>query len=232
MVNFFNNLRDLTFASIALRMLLSVVCGGLVGLEREYKRRSAGFRTHILICLGASMTTLTGQYLGLYMHYYTDMARLGSQVIAGIGFIGAGTIITTQQHQVKGLTTAAGLWVSAIIGLAFGAGFFEGGLITTVLVLIAEIYLSHLEFWIRANAPDITLFIQYDNASTFNKIIQYLHEHDLSVLNTEITRQESPEGEESKMCAILSVALNRANPVSRVVHEINQITGVGSVEEL
>ena len=93
--------------------LLAVVCGGLIGLEREYKRRPAGFRTHILICLGAAMTTLTSQFLYLNLHYYTDMARLGAQVVAGIGFIGAGAIIVTRRRRVKGLTTAAGLWAGS-----------------------------------------------------------------------------------------------------------------------
>ena len=87
MLHFLDPFRDFTLASVALRMLLTVLCGGLIGIERAFKRRSAGFRTHILICLGAAMTTMTSLYLVLVMHYYTDLARLGAQVIAGIGFI-------------------------------------------------------------------------------------------------------------------------------------------------
>ena len=135
MIQLFDSLRMMTFTSIALRMLFAVICGGAVGIEREYKRRPAGFRTHILICMGACMTTLTSQYLYLCMGYFTDMARLGAQVIAGIGFIGAGTIIVTRQQRVKGLTTAAGLWSTAIIGLALGAGFFEISIFATFLIL-------------------------------------------------------------------------------------------------
>lgn len=126
MLTLFDGLRDVTIWSVALRMTLAVVCGGIIGIEREYKRRPAGFRTHILICLGAAMTTLTSQYLYLVLGQYTDMARLGAQVVAGIGFIGAGTIIVTRRQRVKGLTTAAGLWAAAIIGLALGGGFYEG----------------------------------------------------------------------------------------------------------
>ena len=146
MLPIFDGLRDVTLASVTTRMLLAVLCGGLIGIERAYKRRPAGFRTHILICLGAAITTLTSQFLYLNLHYYTDMARLGAQVVAGIGFIGAGTIVVTRQHRVKGLTTAAGLWASAIIGLALGGGFYEGALLTTVLVLVAESFLSRLEY--------------------------------------------------------------------------------------
>ena len=123
MSSIFDGLRDVTVLSITVRMVLAVICGGIIGIEREYKRRPAGFRTHILICLGATMTTLTSQFLYLNMHYYTDMARLGAQVVAGMGFIGAGTIIVTRHQRVKGLTTAAGLWTAAIVGLALGGGF-------------------------------------------------------------------------------------------------------------
>ena len=112
MIEFLNPLRDMNLLSVTVRVLLAVICGGLVGLEREYKRRPAGFRTHILICLGAAMTTLTGQYLVLVMNYNTDMGRLGAQVVAGIGFIGAGCIIVTRRRRVKGLTTAAGMWTT------------------------------------------------------------------------------------------------------------------------
>ena len=106
MLPIFDGVRDVTMLSTTLRMLLAVVCGGLIGLEREYKRRPAGFRTHILICLGAAMTTLTSQFLYLNMHYYTDMARLGAQVVAGIGFIGAGAIIVTRRRRVTMMAPA------------------------------------------------------------------------------------------------------------------------------
>ena len=122
MIPIFDGLRDISFLSVGVRLFLTVICGGLVGIERAYKRRPAGMRTHILICLGAAMTTLTSQYLYMVMHYYTDMARLGAQVVAGVGFIGAGTIIVTRRQRVKGLTTAAGLWGVAIIGLTLGGG--------------------------------------------------------------------------------------------------------------
>ena len=144
MSTFFDSLRDINMVSVSVRMLLAVVCGGVIGMEREYKRRPAGFRTHILICLGAAMTTLTSQFLYLNMHDYTDMARLGAQVVAGMGFIGAGTIIVTRRQRVKGLTTAAGLWASAIVGLALGGGFYEGGVFATLLILSAELLFSKL----------------------------------------------------------------------------------------
>ena len=153
-------LRELNFVSVALRLLLSAVIGFSLGMERGRKRRPAGCRTYILICLGAAITTLTSQYLYLNLHYYTDMARLGAQVVAGIGFIGAGTIVVTRQQRVKGLTTAAGLWASAIIGLAIGGGFYEGALLATVLVFFAESFLSRLEYRMLDHVPEINLYME------------------------------------------------------------------------
>lgn len=122
MLHCFDPIRTLSFWAILVRLTLAVICGGVIGAERETKRRPAGFRTHILICLGAAITTLTSQYLLLSLHLFTDVARLGAQVISGIGFIGAGTIIVTRDKRVKGLTTAAGLWAAAIIGLGLRRG--------------------------------------------------------------------------------------------------------------
>jgi putative Mg2+ transporter-C (MgtC) family protein len=211
-------------------MLLAVVCGGVVGMEREYKRRSAGFRTHILICLGAAMTTLTSQFLYLYMHYYTDMARLGAQVVAGMGFIGAGTIIVTHRKQVKGLTTAAGLWTAAIVGLALGAGFYEGGIFATLLILAAEMLFSKLEYRILDNAPEINLYMEYTDKTCLEKVLQLYRELELKVLNMEITRSKGSETHNA--CAIFTLRLNKRCKAEELVNAINAIDGVATVEEL
>ncbi|KAB0577162.1 putative Mg2+ transporter-C (MgtC) family protein [Fusobacterium naviforme] len=226
-------LRDLTTLSICLRMILSVLCGGAVGLEREYKRRSAGFRTHILITLGACVTTLTGQYLSIYMHYFTDMARLGAQVVAGIGFIGAGAIIRTQGNQVRGLTTSAGLWASGIIGLCFGAGFFEGGLITTALILLSEIVFSKLEYWMRDHAPEVTLYIEYKGRSTMELLTKNLQEMAVKLKRIEISRSgETGENGKRNLCAVLTLQLNRDHDTERLLEYISMTDGVVEVEEL
>ncbi|MDO4173969.1 MAG: MgtC/SapB family protein [Eubacteriales bacterium] len=230
MLSIFDGFRDVTLASITLRLILSVVCGGLVGIERAYKRRPAGFRTHILICLGAAMTTLTSQYLYLNMHYYTDMARLGAQVVAGIGFIGAGTIIVTRQQRVKGLTTAAGLWASAIIGLALGGGFYEGGIITTLMILVAELLFSKLEYRVLDHVPEINLYMEYNDKPCLENVLKLYREMDLKILNMEITRSRGSK--KHNACAIFTLRLNRSFPVDRVIKTVSATEGVILVEEL
>ena len=230
MLTLFDGLRDVTIWSVALRMTLAVVCGGIIGIEREYKRRPAGFRTHILICLGAAMTTLTSQYLYLVLGQYTDMARLGAQVVAGIGFIGAGTIIVTRRQRVKGLTTAAGLWAAAIIGLALGGGFYEGGLFATFLILIAELFFSRVEYRMLQNAPEVNLYVEYSDNKTMDTLLQEFREHGLKILNMGIIHSHS--NEEHNACAIFTLRLHKGLDVDHLEQEILATGGVVSVREL
>ncbi|MCD8355797.1 MAG: MgtC/SapB family protein [Clostridia bacterium] len=230
MLVIFDHFRDVTLAAVTLRLVLAVLCGGAVGIERAYKRRPAGFRTHILICLGAAMTTLTSQYLYLNMHYYTDMARLGAQVIAGIGFIGAGTIIVTRREHVKGLTTAAGLWAAAIVGLALGAGFYEGALFTICMILVAELFFSKLEFRILDNAPEINLYMEYTDPHCLDNVLKFYRQRNLKILNLQITRSNGTKTHNA--CAIFTLRLHKNCPVDRLLQDILSTEGVISVEEL
>lgn len=230
MLTIFDGLRDITFLSVIARMALAVVCGGAIGFEREYKRRSAGFRTHILVCLGAAMTTLTNQYLCLYMNYFTDLGRLGAQVVAGIGFIGAGTIIVSRGSRVKGLTTAAGLWTAAIIGLALGFGFCEGALLTTAAVLLAELVFSRWEFRVLDTAPEVNLYLEYTDKDGLEHVLRLFREHEIKVLDMEITR--SAGGGHHNACVLFSLRLNRLMRADALLLALKAAEGVISVEEL
>ena len=229
MLPIFDSLRELNLISVALRIFLAIICGGIIGIEREFKRRPAGFRTHILICMGAAITTLTSQYLYLYMNYYTDMARLGAQVIAGIGFIGAGTIIVTRRKRVKGLTTAAGLWTSAIVGLALGMGFYEAGIFASLLTFIAEAIFSKLEDKLLNKSREINLFTEYTEKPCLENMLKIYREANIKVLNMELTR--SPEADKNA-CAIFSLRLNNQITADTLIEKINSTDGVLSVEEL
>ncbi len=227
---FLDNIRDLNAFSVLIRLLLAVLCGGLVGLERERKHRPAGFRTHILICLGASITTLTSQYLFLVRSQFTDIARLGAQVIAGIGFIGAGTIIVTQHRRVKGLTTAAGLWASAAIGLCIGAGFYEGGLAATVLILMVELVFSKLEYRIMDNAREVNILVEYENIAVLNQALKYMKEVDLRIISMEVIKADgNPNG---KNCVNIHLLIHRKLRIRDMIADIAQIPGIDTVERL
>lgn len=228
MLPIFDSLRGVTLAAAALRLLLSMVCGGVIGLERAFKRRPAGFRTHILVCMGAALTTLTSQYLYLYMGFYTDMARLGAQVVAGIGFIGAGTIMVTSRRRVKGLTTAAGLWASAIVGLALGGGFYEGALLATLLILAAELLFSRLEYRMLRVSPEISLFVEYNGSECLEAILHLCRELDLKILNMGIVNSET-SGSRSAMFAL---RLYQGFTEERLLERVREVPGVQSVQVL
>ena len=164
------------------------------------------------------------------MHYFTDMARLGAKVVAGIGFIGAGTIIVTRRQRVKGLTTAAGLWASAIIGLSLGGGFYDGGLFATLLILAAEMFFSKLEYRMLDHAPEINLYMEYSNKACLEEVLRLFRELNLKILNLEITR--SAGSEKHNACAIFSLRLNKKCKVERLLADLHAVEGVASVEEL
>lgn len=230
MFSIFDGFRDITMASVALRLALTFLCGAIIGLEREFKRRPAGFRTHILICVGAAMTTMTGQYLFLSEGYYTDMARLGAQVIAGIGFIGAGTIIVTRRNQIKGLTTAAGLWTSAIVGLAIGAGFYEGGLIAAALVLFSELLFARLEYRFMDRQPELNVYMEFRSRSVLETLFEELKKDNIKVRNMEISRTR--ENNEVNSSAIFTLRFPTLMEPNEVLEKVRKMDGIYLIEEL
>ena len=125
---------------LILRIFVAALLGGAIGLEREYRDKAAGFRTHFLVALGSALFMLVSQFgfesiLATQVNTRLDPSRIAAQVVSGIGFIGAGTIIF-QKNAVRGLTTAAGVWVTAAIGLACGSGMYLLSVTATVLVLL------------------------------------------------------------------------------------------------
>lgn len=130
--------------SVALRLVLALLLGGLIGMERGRHGRAAGMRTHILVCLGACMTALVGLFIQR-INPGENVTRIAAQVISGIGFLGAGTIMIRNQSVITGLTTAAGVWCTATIGIALGYGFYLGATVATVIALITATLLTRLE---------------------------------------------------------------------------------------
>ena len=138
----------MTDSQIIIRLILSVLLSGLIGLERQIHRRTAGLRTHILVSLGSCLIMLTSLYVfDIYKNITAmDPTRIAAGVITGIGFLGAGAIIREREKEgVKGLTTAASLWVVAAIGLAVGCGFYSAAIFTTVLTVIVLLFLRRVE---------------------------------------------------------------------------------------
>ena len=137
-------LREVTYLAVFLRIFVAFLLGGLLGMERGLKQRPAGLRTYMLVCVGACIIMLTNQYI-FQVFKAGDPVRMGAQVVSGIGFLGAGTIIVTKHSQIKGLTTAAGLWASAAVGLATGIGFYEAAIAGALIIFVTLTVLARLD---------------------------------------------------------------------------------------
>lgn len=164
----------------AVRLLVSVIIGSLIGIEREKHGRAAGMRTHILVCLGSALTSLMSLYASETLGTSGDVFRISAQVISGIGFLGAGMIILKGDNVITGLTTAAGVWTTAIIGIAVGYGFYSGAVIATALFLSAIIFFSKLE---RRKKNTELVYIEIDNMYKTNEIIKNV----VSMIGSEIS---------------------------------------------
>ena len=229
------DLRSFNEIAVSLRFVLAIICGGIIGLEREHKHRPAGFRTHILVCMGAAFVMMTSQYLINLANigaadFVCDPARLGAQVIAGIGFIGAGTIMVTKRRQVKGLTTAAGLWDSAIIGLAIGVGYYEAAVYATFLILLIEILLSRLDWFLISNVKSINVYVEYAIPENLTDMLAKLKEQGVRILDIEITKNKLES--DVHISAILSLKLEKKGQNDAVLHMLSKSEGVRAVEEL
>ena len=233
--------RQLNFNSVLLRLGLSMVFGGIIGLEGARKGRPAGFRTYMLVCLGAALTMLLGQYeLQMVEHQWAeqwqsvgarvDVSRFGAQVINGIGFLGAGTIIVTGKQEVKGLTTAAGLWASACVGLAIGAGFYECVMLAFALVFLVVRILPYLEEQIINNLRDMNLYVEYDKVEHTGIVLNQIRELGVRIYEVEIDRGGDTPGQSPS--AVFNIRLNKRMPHTRVLAHISQLECISAIEEI
>lgn len=157
--------------STVLRSLAAVIIGGLIGSERARHGRAAGMRTHILVCLGACMTSMTSMFVSDVLGNNGDVFRIPAQVVSGIGFLGAGMIILKNNNMITGLTTAAGVWTTATIGLALGYGYYVGAVAVTVLFLSTIVLFARFE---RKRKSAEVIYIEMDDAHKVNEVLKKL----------------------------------------------------------
>ena len=234
-------LRELNMASMLLRLTLALLFGGLIGMERERKRRPAGFRTYMLVCLGAALTMVLSQYLALMLAtrwldtaqllgLTTDASRFGAQVINGIGFLGAGTIIVTGRQEVKGLTTAAGLWTSACMGLAIGAGFYECVLPGFVLIFLCVRVFPRIENMTMARSRNMSIYVEVHSMEDMATVLQFLRGQNYTIFDVDLDRgSESSLGRPN---AVIAMRLDHREAHTAILAAISKLDHVSAIEEL
>ena len=177
-------LQEITIESIIIRLLLAVLFSGIIGVQRAARRQAAGFRTYCLVGLGATIAMITNQYI-CELTGSGDGARLGAQVISGIGFLGAGTILVTSRNQIRGLTTAAGLWACACIGVALGIGFYTLAIIGFIIIIIALLVFPRIENFFVLRTSVFELHVELDSRPNLKELITYLREQNIQIYSLE-----------------------------------------------
>lgn len=221
--------REITYESIVVRILSAIIVGGLIGLEREMKNRPAGLRTYMLVCIGSCLIMLTNQYI----YQYTgagDPMRLGAQVVSGIGFLGAGTIVVTKHNQTKGLTTAAGLWASAGVGLALGIGFYEAVLTATIGIYTILTILQRWEHRVHKKIRVLEIYVELLNSVPLSELVQKLRDLDLNLEGIQFEPDGSPEN--SARGIVVSLKSKKKQDHFVLKDNIRKIEGVVYMEML
>lgn len=225
----------ITVVDIVLRLLGAVIVGFAVGAQRARTSHPAGIRTHILVALGSCVVMVTScimyeQTIAVFGTTPSDPARLGAQVINGIGFLGAGTILVTGHQQVTGLTTAAGLWASACTGLAVGAGFYECVLIAFPLIFLSIRVFPIVDVMIQEFSRDINLYIEFSSMNQVGNIINHLKAQDVQIYEVDIERGR--EKQSRNPSAFFSVRMNQKQTHSQLLSNLAGLDGICVIEEI
>ena len=245
-MSFLDSFRDLSTGALLLRLFLAVFFGGLIGLNRTRKQRAAGFRTYMLVCVGAALTMMLGQYFVEMLHgpwqemaqaanadIRADVTRISAMVMNGIGFLAAGTILMTHHQEVKGATTAAGLWASACMGIAIGAGFYESVIVSVILIGIAINILPFIENVMLERARNMNIFVEFRSINNLTGLISEIKARDIQIYDIDI---EKHSGEMlAHPSAVIMMHMDRhakKTTHATLISELASIDGVYSIKEV
>lgn len=215
--------------TIILRLVLAVVLGGIIGFERGRSGRPAGLRTHILVCLGSALAIMTNQYI-FERFGISDPTRIAAQVISGIGFLGAGTILVTGRHQVKGLTTAAGLWATACMGLAIGIGFYKAAIVACFMIAFATIVLHRFDNYMLSKSKIMDIYVEISNTVSFSFVLEAMKKLQIRIEAIEVVKPAYSTNVST--AAIMTIRLKQKKLRMDVIANICSIEGVEFAEEI
>lgn len=210
-------LREVTWQAVILRIISSFILGGLLGLERGRKQRPAGLRTYMLVCVGACMIMLTNEYI-VQVCGTGDPARMGSQVVSGIGFLGAGTIMVTRHNQIKGLTTAAGLWAAAAVGLATGIGFHEAAITGALVIFLTLSVLSSLDGRMHRRTDHFEAYVELPDTTSLGMFMDALQPRGIIVEDVQLDTNHALNDNGRSFLVMLSTSerMDRAELLDRI----------------
>lgn len=216
----FNYLSEMSVVTVIFRLFLSTILGGIIGFERGKHGRAAGFRTHIILCVGAALTALVGVYCYEELGYTSDPMRIPAQVVSGIGFLGAGAIILKNKMTITGLTTAAGMWTTAVIGIATGAGFYTGAVTGAVLLFCTTTFFTMFE---KARKSIVNIYVEINDAKKTNSVIEDLYSVCSGISDIQI---HSPKAKINGAVALVVVVDTDHTNAKDILYKIQNVDGV------
>jgi len=222
-------LSQVNMASIAFRLILSIILCGAIGMERGLRNRPAGFMTYLLVGCGSALIMITNQYIAT-IYTNVDPTRMASQVVSGIGFLGAGTIITTSKNEIRGLTTAAGLWAAAAVGLAVGIGFYGGAILGSIFIIFSLMYLKKIDLYIKTHAKTMEIYLEYNEEFSMQNLSLYTEQSCYEIFDMEAGKIKTLNGE----FGTLTFDVNFRHKVNhaKIIEEIRQLPGILYVREV
>ena len=212
---FIDAMAEWNSVAICGRLALAILTGTVIGIDRGLKRRGAGIKTHALVCLGSALVMLTSEYMSMNFEQKADLSRLGAQVISGVG--------------VRGLTTAAGLWACACVGLAIGIGFVEGAVYTLVFIVVVLRLLNKIDIFLQKHAKVFDLYLELENGKSIGLFLQEMRSRNVKTETVETTKNKLP-GKFSSLVVTLEV--NHYNMRPELIDEIRNFDYVHYVEEM
>ena len=223
-------LRGTSSLAVAIRLVIATIFGGLVGWERIIKHHSAGIKTHALVSLGSASATALNIYLALIPGLSADVSRIPAGVVSGIGFLGAGTIIVTGRKQIKGLSTAATLWVTSCMGMAIGAGYLAIGCVCLVMVGFSNILLLQLSNRVEGYSKYMSIYIEVNKNRGVTKLSKFISDEGINI--TSMTKSKEKTLESSDTGLLLDLELDRKRSHTEVLNLLGELEYVNYVEEV
>lgn len=218
-------LSEFNAVSVVVKLLLALVIGALMGLERERKQRPAGIRTYTLVCVGSALACITNLYLNT-LYPGIDPARIPAQIISGVGFLGAGTIMVTKINRIRGLTTAAGLWCCAAVGIAIGAGFYTGGILAGVIIIGSLRLFEVVDNHYARNSRYITCYAEYNSKAFIKELVMYAKKNDYQMYDLDITKDSDG------FFATFQLKVNNPEKRQEIIDAIQEFEDCVLVEEI
>lgn len=219
---------DWTWQNILIRIIISLVIGIVIGIDRGVKRRGGGARTTITVCLGATMVMLLEQYLEELYPERLDISRIAAQVISGVGFLGAGSILVSG-HQIKGLTSAASIWTCACIGLAVGIGFVDGAAFLTVMWLAGVHMVPYIEDRVYKHSRYMTLYVEVEDGKAITNVSRLLKERNCFIDSFYV---DKPKAKGQHFQIVVTLRIQKKRNREEFLHALQNLKGVLAVDEI